>query len=230
MKESIAAILVPQGPEYKAVCRGLSRLSLPTLVLPIPAGPKPLTRHLQRLQQSGMYTHQQPRVLLMGLCGSLIPRYSVGEVVLYQQCVYGANASTPILQSCAPELTALLHDKLPLVHLVKALTSDRVIYSAAEKRHLGELYDADVVDMEGFAALEVLTRAGVEVAMLRVVSDACHHNLPDLSSALSSDGSLQSLPLAIGLIRQPIAAVRLISGALRGLRVLQDVTTSLFAE
>jgi hypothetical protein len=66
--------------------------------------------------------------------------------------------------------------------------------------------------------------------MLRVISDNCHHNIPDLSSALSSDGSLQTLPLAIGLLRQPLAATRLILGALRGLKVLQDVTTSLFTE
>lgn len=231
LKEPIAAILVPQGAEYKAVCRGLSRLTIATpLVLPIPVGPQPLTRHLERIEQAGLLSHQQPQVLLMGLCGSLVPHYSIGGVVLYQHCIYGSNDSNPLVQPCAPELTALLHDNLQeRASLVKALTSDRVICSAAEKRHLGELYDAEVVDMEGFAALEVLSHAGVAVAMLRVVSDDCHHNLPDLSSALSPDGSLQSLPLAIGLIRQPIAAVRLIRGALRGLRVLQDVTTSLFS-
>lgn len=160
----------------------------------------------------------------MGLCGSLVPHYSIGQVVLYQQCIYRAN-----MQPCSWELTALLHANLQeRVSLVKALTSDRVICSAAEKRQLGELYAADVVDMEGFATLDTLTRAGVAVAMLRVVSDDCKHNLPNLSSAFSSDGSLQSLPLAIGLIRQPIAATRLITGALQGLRVLQEVTTHLF--
>jgi nucleoside phosphorylase len=116
------------------------------------------------------------------------------------------------------------------VSLVTALTSDRLIYSASEKRHLSQLYGADVVDMEGFAALEVLSRAGVAVAMLRVISDDCNYNLPNLSSALSPDGSLQSLPLAIGLIRQPIAAIRLIRGAIRGLQVLRKITTLLFSE
>lgn len=230
----IQAILVPQGPEYKSVCKGLSRVSVPTPpVLPIPVGQAPLTRYLQTWQAGGNWlNHPQPKVLLMGLCGSLTPRYSVGNIVLYQSCVYGSNASTlSKLQLCAPELTATLYHHLQeRAILVKALTSDRVICSAAEKLYLGQLYGADVVDMEGFAALEVLSQAGVSVAMIRVISDDCHHNLPDLSSALSPDGSLQSLPLAIGLIRQPIAATRLIRGALRGLQVLQDVTNCLFAE
>lgn len=231
------AILVPQGSEYKAVCRGLSvaqasRAAVPKpLVLPIPVGPKQLTRHLERLQQAGyLLNHPQPKVLLMGLCGSLTPRYQVGDIMLYQGCLYESSAATGALQPCDPELTGTLYHRLKeRAFLVKALTSDRLIYSAVEKRHLGQLYGADVVDMEGFAALEVLSRAGVAVAMLRVISDECYHNIPNLNSALSPDGSLQSLPLVIGLIRQPIAATRLIQDALRGLQVLQSVTNCLFA-
>ena len=82
--------------------------------------------------------------------------------------------------------------------------------------------------MEGFAALEVLSQAGVAVAMLRVISDESHHNLPNLTNALNPEGDLQPLPLAIAMIRQPIAATRLIRGAMQGLRVLQNVTMTLF--
>ena len=194
-------------------------------VLPIPVGTLPLTRYLEKLQQDGYFLNQpQPRVLLMGLCGSLSPRYSVGDIVLYQSCSYESNTSR-LLRLCDPELTTTLYHHLKQrAFLVKALTSDRLIYCATQKRHLGQLYDTDVVDMEGFAALEVLSQAGVAVAMLRVISDDTHHNIPDLSSALSPDGSLQPLPLAIRLIRQPIAAARLIRGALRGLQVLREVT------
>lgn len=228
----IDAILVPQGSEHRSVCQGLSRAKVPQpTVLPIPVGPQPVTRYLERLQQAGHFlTYPQPRVLLMGLCGSLTSHYSVGDIVLYESCVYGSNAATSKKLRCDPELTATLYHRLQeRAILVKALTSDRLIYSAVEKRHLGQLYGADVVDMEGFAALDVLSQAGVAVAMIRVISDESHHNLPNLSSALSPDGSLQSLPLAVGLIRQPIAAARLIRGALRGLQVLQNVTKYLFA-
>ncbi|MBG1270431.1 phosphorylase family protein, partial [Nostoc sp. WHI] len=116
------------------------------------------------------------------------------------------------------------------LNLVKALTSDRVIWSAAEKRRLGETLAADVVDMEGFTALEFFNSAGVAVAILRVVSDDCHHDIPDLTPAINSDGSLRPLPLAMGLLRQPLAATRLIRGSLKALKMLKQVTNLLFSK
>ncbi len=258
----LQAILVPQGAEYQAVCRGLSRINCPKpLVLPIPVGSKPFTQHLERLQEAGHFPKDSPpKILLMGLCGSLSPDYAIGDVVVYQGCLYQPNGTDPKLRSnvvdredkgdkgenvlcpnatpyepalqreCDRKLTTLLHDKLQeRASLVRGLTSDRIIHSATEKHHLGQIYNTDVVDMEGFAALEVLSQAGVAVAMVRVISDDSHHNLPNLTSALSPDGSLLPLPLAIGMMRQPLAAIRLIRGAIQGLRVLQSVTTLLFS-
>jgi len=85
-----------------------------------------------------------------------------------------------------------------------------------------------VVDMEGYAAWEVLQKSGMSIAMLRVVSDDSSHDIPDLTAAYDTNGSLQILPLILGLLRQPIAAKRLISGAMEGLKVLQEVTEVLF--
>lgn len=248
----IEAILVPQGAEYKAVCRGLSRISAPTPpVLPIPVGPKPLTKYLENLQKTENFLNRsQSRVLLMGVCGSLTPSHSVGDIVLYQSCIERLDtvtdewcvtdknkssaqryvATLPLPRSCDRSLTAWVHRTLKQKAVpVKGLTSDRPVHSAAQKHLLAELYNADVVDMEGFAALEVLERAGVAVAMVRVVSDDSQQDLPDLASAISPEGSLQSLPLAIGMIRQPLAATRLIRGSLQALQALQEVTTMLFA-
>jgi len=221
---------VPQGSEYKAVCRGLSRVgSLKPLVLPIPVGTQPVTKYLERLQQTE-HLHYPSRVLLMGLCGSLSPDYAIGDSIFYRECVYESNPS-PLLLECDRALTTSLQHKLRQKSCeVRALTSDRLIWSRDEKRKLGQIYAAGVVDMEGFATLKVLAQAGVSVAMIRVVSDDCYHNLPDLTSALSPDGLLQPVPLALGLLRQPVAAAQLIRGALRGLQVLQQVTTLLFSD
>ncbi|MBW4643665.1 MAG: phosphorylase [Goleter apudmare HA4340-LM2] len=219
-------ILVPQGAEYKAVCRGLGGVTGSTpRVIPIPMGMKSLTTYLHKLQEKGqILNHPYPQVVVMGICGSLSSRYSVGDIVLYQDCVYQEHR-----QECdrifTAEIYSCLSDK---VSLVKSLTSDRVVWSATEKRCLGEAYKADVVDMEGFAALEFFQQVGVTVAMLRVVSDDSHHDIPDLTSAISADGALKPWPLALELIRQPVAATRLIRGSLRALRVLEDVTRLLF--
>ncbi len=224
----INTILVPQGAEYKAVCRGLSRVSGTTpTVMPIPVGIKPLTKYLQQLPKDKNFLNQpQSRVLVMGICGSLSHDYSVGDIVLYQDCVYQGK-----LQECDRSFTAQMQSALPdKVSLVKSLTSDRLVWSAAQKCHLGETSGADVVDMEGFAVLEFFQNTGVAVAMLRVVSDDCHHDIPDLTPAINSDGSLNPLPLAIGLLRQPLAAMRLIRGSLKGLKVLEQVIPILYED
>lgn len=225
-------ILVPQGAEYQAVCRGLSRVKVAKpLVLPIPAGSKPVTAYLKRWQESEAFVSKKPTsILVMGLGGSLSSQLAVGDIVTYHACVYQSSETALVWRSFDGELTQLLQDKLKSrVALVKGFTSDRIICCADEKRHLGQLYDTQVVDMEGFAALQVLSQSGVAVAMLRVISDDSRHNLPNLTRVLTPEGDLQPLPLAIAMIRQPIAATRLIRGAMQGLRVLQNVTMSLFA-
>ncbi|ALF56018.1 phosphorylase [Nostoc piscinale CENA21] len=259
-------ILVPQGAEYKAVCRGLRQNtgSIPR-VLAIPVGMQPLTKYLQQWdkQQSPVsssptqnchvelageqgagrkgenlspplpapcpeashhtkFSWQTTRVLVMGLCGSLRQNYAVGDAVLYQSCTYQGR-----VQECDRPLMTQLSAALPKVSLVKGLTSDRVIWSATKKSSLAATSNCDVVDMESFAALQFFQAMGIEVAVLRVVSDDSLHDIPDLSAAISTDGSLQALPLAWGLISQPIAATRLIRGSLQGLKVLEKVTQAL---
>jgi hypothetical protein len=223
----IQAILVPQGSEYRAVCQGLKRVSVTHLsVLPIPVSPEPATRYLQKLLKSGYFNSQQPGVLLMGLCGSLQTNYQIGEAVVYQGCLDGLNNSSS--KACDSVLTSWLQNRLPKAPLVKALTSDRLLYTVEQKRQAAQLSGADVVDMEGFAVLNVLSQAGIAVAMVRIISDDANHNLPNLTSAISSEGTLQSLPLALGMLRNPIAATRLIRGSLRGLQALQEVTSVLY--
>jgi Phosphorylase superfamily len=239
----IQTILVPQGAEHQAVCRGLSRIrttaNLPS-ILPIPVGPKPLVRYLEKLPQNRDLFKPLSQVLLMGLCGSLNPTYSVGDVVVYQNCIariaqetdeIALNKSENLYQqkNCDRILTDQLYQRLQSqAALVNGLTSDRIVYAATQKRLLGQFYQADVVDMEGFAALEILNQIGIAAAMVRVVSDDSHHNIPNITTAIDFEGKLQPLPLALGFIRQPIAATRLIRGSLRGLKVLQEVTTVLF--
>lgn len=211
----INTILVPQGAEYQAVCRGVSRFGgFQPQVIAVPLGMQALREFLDLNCQ---YLDQ--RVLLMGLCGSLNQRYGVGDIVLYRDCAYQGN-----LRECErtyiSDIQTQLQDQL---YIVKGLTSDRLISLAVEKRSLHEKFAADVVDMEGFTALEFFQPRGVQVAMLRVVSDDSHHDIPDLTLAIAPNGSLLPLPLATALIRQPLAAIRLIRGSLQGLKVLENV-------
>ncbi len=188
-----------------------------------------MLRHLKILQQQGFFATPSLQVMVMGLCGGLGIDRAVGDIVLVQTCLFYPASGVPVSQHFDSDMTTWLFDRLaPSASLGNGVTSDRLIWSATEKQALHQKSGADVVDMEGFAVLRTLSDA--KVAMVRVVSDDCRHNLPDLSSAISLAGSLQPIPLAIGLLRQPIAATRLIAGSLKGLSILQNVTTSLFSK
>lgn len=207
----------------------------------MPVGPEAVSRFLEAWHSDKQLNLTELRVLVMGLCGSLHPRYQVGDAVLYQECVpSGVRATTGAqsalnIQWCDRSLTHRLASRLAPLHrsssaLVRAVTTHRVIHSAQEKQRLAQTHNAEVVDMEGFGVLKTLGKAGVAVAMLRVVSDNCEHDLPDLSAAFSPDGNLLPHQMAISMLRQPIAATRLIRGSLQGLAVLQNLTTTLFSE
>jgi Phosphorylase superfamily len=237
----IQAILVPQGAEYRAVCRGLraAKRSLP--VLPIPVGSLPLNRQLEIWKQDKVLGQDQaeqnqvrqnqtrkelaPQVLLMGLCGSLSPDCAIGDLVLYQECMTQSQEIYPCASSWIESLRSLKG-----AHRVQSLTIDRIISTASEKRYLWQTYVAKVVDMEGAIVLQSLTPSGVSVAMLRVVSDGYDRNIPNLNMALKPDGSLDALSLALAFCKEPIAAAHLIRGSLRGLQTLQSTTTALFTE
>ncbi|MBW4604586.1 MAG: phosphorylase [Calothrix sp. FI2-JRJ7] len=217
-------VFVPQGAEYKAVCNGLKRVNkTSSQVISIPVGGKAVTKYLQEWYNSvNLLKDSQPYALVMGLCGSLKPDYDVGDVVLYESCIY-QDQVLYCDNDYRNQLKLCLKQK---VSIVKALTSDSVVFSKDEKISLGKS-GASVVDMEGFSALEFLSSVGFKVGMLRVVSDGCKHNLPNLNSAFSPEGALLPLPLALGMLRQPIAASRLIYGSLQGLKVLENVTRDL---
>jgi nucleoside phosphorylase len=213
---SIDVIFVPQGAEYQAVCKGLaSRKSAPE-VIAIPMGVNAVNNFLKKPDFAGK------RVLLMGLAGSLSPQHQIGDVVIYQSCLYIANNSQLLTKNCDTELTQLLQQNLN-AKLVKSLTSDRLIYDVKEKQKLAKIYDVNVVDMEGIAILNKFN----SVAILRVISDNFNDNLPDLNLAINEEGKLDELKMAIAFLHQPISAIKLIKNSLKALKKLTKVTENL---
>lgn len=212
----IQTILVPLGAEYQAVRRGLQEAVAQPQLVAIPLG---ITAVRQALANRPDLA--QSRILVLGLCGSLQPAYAIGDAVLYQ------NAISPDrkIHRCDRALTAELQTRLPQIPLVQSVTSPQFVQSATQKRQLGQQHQAGAVDMEGSAILKALPQA--QIAMLRVISDDCEHDLPDLSAAIGT-GQLRSLPLITTLLRQPVGSLRLIRGSLRGLKALEQITRQLF--
>lgn len=216
----IDTILVAQGAEYQAVCRGLQNVESPPSVLPIPIGTASVQRFLAKQPQL-----DRRSILVMGLCGSLQPSYPVGTAVLY--CSVKAMIDREVGHwLCDAALTQSLQVQLPAVPLVQSWTSEQFVNSRTVKQQLRQTYGVDVVDMEGKAILTTLRTA--RIATLRVVSDDCQHNLPNLDWAISAEGKLLPLPLVTSLLAHPVSGLRLIHGSLQGLKYLQQLTTILF--
>jgi hypothetical protein len=233
----IDLILVPQGAEFKTVCRGLRKVnSLKPEVLQVPIGTKSVKNCLEKWCAGRTFPTDRPqKILLMGLCGSLSPQYRVGDAVIYRDCLYASNLSNTQIQTCSHELFERLEQLLKhKIKTVRGLRSDRLIWSATEKARLGQLYTADVVDMEGFAVIETLQSIfptqTPEIGIIRVVSDDCDRDIPNLEGAIDVNGSLQTFPLAMSFLKQPIAAARLIRGSLKGLKALEQLTGELFSK
>lgn len=221
MTLTINTIVVPQGAEYQAVCQGLKQAYSPNIkVVSIPIGTKDV---LQTLINRSFEFISPQRVLIMGLCGSLTDRQSVGDRVLYENCCNVAQNRLNL----DPELTREIQQRL-LLNLFKGLTSDRPICQAKEKFKLAYEYNVEVVDMEGYAYIKELQRQGISVAMLRIVSDDAKGNIPDLSLVIDEQGSLNAWQMAMAMVQQPLASIRLIQGSLTGLEQLRKVTQELF--
>lgn len=224
----IDTVFVPKGMEYQAVCRGMGKIkpSSPQII-PIPVGRQAVTDYLEQWQQTIDFCHQPPQgVMVMGLGGSLSPIYQVGNLLLYRDCGYTQEQQWHF---CDNQLSELVFQHLgKQASWGRGLTSDRVICQAAEKRQLGQQYQADVVDMEGIAILNWCQLLSIPVVMLRVISDNCQQDLPDLTPAFDDNGVLQPLKLAQQMLKYPSNSIHLIRSSLQGLEILKQVAKQLF--
>ena len=216
-------VLVPRGAEYQAVMRGLDRrqrvaglcegeTSIRAIAIPAGRAVKPwLTKEFQEF--APQVAHPSPtQFLVLGLCGGLSDRTRLGTVVLYDR-------------HDQPDLAQRLK-----VLSVQGITIDRVLCLASEKNQLARESKADVVDMESQWIVEYVRSLGGVVNVIRVVSDDAIGDLPDLSGAFDTSGDLRPLALAIAFIRNPIAALRLVRGALIALRQLEEWVAELDLE
>ena len=220
----IRIILVPQGPEYRAVKRGCQRSHATVSVVPLPmaaaAGEKLdrwMTKH--KLFAEAGY-------LLVGLGGSVSPDLKVGDGVICETSQGLGFRDPPIALDA--ELNGWIRKRLPGLEVARAVGSDRIITLATDKLSLHQKFGASVVEMESLSVLRVLRPQGRRLAMIRVISDDCRHDLPDIAEMMRPDGSLRPLALASQLIRQPVGAGRLIIGSLQGLSVLERLMFELF--
>jgi hypothetical protein len=220
---AIHLVLVPAGAEHQAVVRALSNAGEKPIVVAIPAGPTAFQAFLEAWKDRPQW--DSPGILLVGLGGSLSPKHPVGEAVLLQSVWDSTDHRAPG-RGCDRTLTQQLSHQLGLP-IGTGVTCDRIITTVAEKRRLGDRYQADIVDMESAILLKSLPQA--RIAVIRIISDDCDHDLPDIGDAIRPDGTLNPLRLTTGFLKQPIAALKFVRNSLQALKHLEQLMQTLMA-
>ncbi len=230
-------VMVPQGAEFKAVQRGFksalkhNQATKMIELVSLPVGPEPVRIFLtQWCREREVQRKTQPlRVILMGLCGSLSPTLKVKDVVLYKECMNSSQRGD--ILPCSTDLPlASIKEQVSGVTSVTGMMCDRVLATAVEKQSLGQQCGAQVVDMEGFAALQVLRQKIKKISMLRVVSDDAEHDLPNLDEAFDTDGKIRIGVMMRQFLMKPLGAMRLIKGSLSALGELEKLAYGLAAD
>jgi hypothetical protein len=204
-------ILVPRGAEEHAVRRAAPG----ALIAAIAAGAR--SAELAASVVPGRVA------VVVGLCGSLTAA-RVGDVVVYARIAGDAGGD---------DLDAgpidLVRSVLPQARAVCAVTADRVVTTATERARLAARSGAAVVDMEALHLARALRERGVLFAMVRVVSDDPHADLPPIENALDANGAIRPLALAGAFARAPLAAVRFVRDVQASLGVLSSTAATLAA-
>lgn len=207
-------VLVCEGAEHQALSRGLKHTSLSTKIITLPMG----ISSVHRFFQEKLIDKQDNVALLIGLGGSLSPQYQVGDVVVYQSCSYLDKKAKLQTQFCHPQLSVRLARQLK-IPLVKGVTANQLVNSPALKLTLQQNSGGQVVDMETFGVMSYFP----SLAVIRIISDSYSDELPNLNSAIDSEGKLNNFKMAIAFLQQPLAAIRLIRNSLIGLQKLEQV-------
>ncbi len=221
-------LFVPQGAEYQAVFQGISKSSSKIKIKSVPAGMKAITKFLEEWEQDSRFLNELPKTIMMiGLGGSLSPNHLVGDVVVYKDCT-SLQFKLNKYKQCDPFLNQLVIERLKhSCTLGRGITNQYVMSSAKEKQTLGETYKADVIDMEGMALLNWSRKWNISVVIVRVISDSCQQDLPDLRNVFGIGGNLRYFYLAFQMIKKPLLSIHFIYSSLKSLNVLRKIIKQL---
>ena len=138
-------------------------------------------------------------VLSIGLAGALSPRLNVGEVVIADQIMTGAEQ-----WDCHAGWAERLKSRLPYAHRGSLFGSDVIIENPETKSGLHKIAGALAVDMESQVAARFAHQRNLPLAGLRVISDDASHVLPPAALvAMKPDGRIALGRVLLSLLKKP---------------------------
>jgi nucleoside phosphorylase len=188
-------------------------------------GPQNATAQATQILERSKAQH----IVVGGFAGSLSLDLNCPDVVIYEKCGYwnGEQLATITTDTYWTQrlLLGLKSSSLPLgtTLLGKGLTLPQVVCRATEKATLGQLYQANAVDMESYQILQVAQEMGRMAAVIRVISDDLTTDLPDLNAGLDGNGRPNNWRMAWVMAQQPRLAWRFLTNLHRATAQLQNV-------
>ncbi len=166
-------------------------------------GEKACAESLRKLQWAD---GAQPEVVISsGLAGALQESLQPGEVVV-AETVCAWNGGAPL----AADTTLLeIAMKRGAVRVANLLTANRVIQTAAEKRHFAG--SGEAVDMESAYIMAKCQSAGIPCVTMRAISDSATEDMPiDFERCLTPQGAVKPLALLKALVQRPSRIPKLV--------------------
>jgi adenosylhomocysteine nucleosidase len=138
-------------------------------------------------------------VISIGLAGALSSHLKVGDVVIADRIITGAEN-----WDCHATWRNRLASRLPQAHHGAVFGSDIIIHQAETKTGLYNTTGALVVDMESQVAARFAAKRNLPLAALRVISDDASHVLPPAALvAMRPDGSISIGKVLWSLMKKP---------------------------
>lgn len=175
-------------------------------------------------------------MMMIGLAGALTPELKTGEVIFYDTCFafrpqFGTPAETEEINEnevssvCDFQISSSLRQLLLADGLEcmfgAGLTLDFMVTSAQEKLSMGESYGAAAVDMESFDVIQMGTRLGLPVVVLRVILDEAEQKTPDFNMALDASGQMSPGKSFLAMLLRPLAAIKFLFSVRSAMKTLQ---------
>jgi len=145
-------------------------------------------------------------VISIGLGGALAPDLAVGDVVLADRIMTGAER-----WDCHAVWLNRLVSRLPGARMGAIFGSDVVVDQAETKQALHTVTSALAVDMESQVAARFAASRNLPLAALRVISDDAGHVLPPAALvAMKPDGGIAIGRILWSLVKKPVQIPALI--------------------
>lgn len=145
-------------------------------------------------------------VISIGLAGALAPQLAVGDVVLADSVLTGAER----WDAHAVWLNRLV-SRLPHAKQGTMFGSDVVVDQAETKQALFTVTGALAVDMESQIAARFAARRNLPLAVLRVISDDASHVLPPAALvAMKPDGGIALGRILWSVMKKPAQILALV--------------------